>query len=128
MAPGPCPDEGVNAIQFTLTVASQAHSGAAETVMLVAPPAAAMVPIGVSATWHFTGEGPVEVETVDELQPARITTARAAARNEDAREYDRKRDECGTGDRSLSSNIAASEELPAAWTSRQPGTGLALFA
>ena len=53
-------------IQVASDEAVQLHSGCADTVMASLPPAASIEFEGASSdTWHFTGDGPVEVLDLD---------------------------------------------------------------
>jgi hypothetical protein len=63
----PWPDAGVSpVIQPASDEAFQAHSGWVETpTVAVAPPELTGEPGGVSVTEHLTGDGPVDVATVD---------------------------------------------------------------
>lgn len=77
----PWPDAGLSpVIQPASDEAVQAHSGCVVTpTVAVAPPELTGEAGGVSATEHLTGEGPVDVATVDPHAPAaQASTAQPA--------------------------------------------------
>ena len=66
-------------IQLASEVTLQEHSRSVVTAMLPVPPLASMEGVDVvSETWHFSGEGPVPVETFDDVQ-ALVASTKAIA-------------------------------------------------
>jgi len=67
------PDDGARPlIHAASDEAVQLHSGCADTVTAFLPPAASIEDGASSDTWHFTGEGPVDVLDV-ESHPIKVT-------------------------------------------------------
>jgi len=70
-------------IHVALDEAVQLHSGCADTVMAFFPPAGSIELEGASSdTWHFTGDGPVDVLDSD---PQPMVVMARASRSDDSR-------------------------------------------
>src|SRR5687767_5587085 len=87
MVAGPWPEAGVRFVIHPAVVdAVHAHSAWVETATDPAPPPASRVLCGdVSATWHLTGDGLVEVSDF-EPHPAIASASRGASQREDPKE------------------------------------------
>jgi len=96
--PLPCPEAGVRpVIQVELDDAVHVHSGSVDTVTAFLPPPASIdVEGALRETWHFTGEGPVEVDDFD--SHATAVSARMTA-NDRAKPRAARRREKATLDR-----------------------------